>query len=163
MKKNFKRVTDIKNVAAGQFYIRAIINCHGCVWFEIFRVFGKPFKTKEMWLGGIMKSPKPEVKVLRKETGKHSKFNILHIETLLSSKSETSALFRYGNDIMTFLNDNKNNRRALMSLFKGSPVNDLDMATALAEWEHFAYMDDIPEFNRMYLGDSSVVISQSNL
>lgn len=42
-----KYINNEKQLIAGQFYIRAIQNCHGDAYVSIYRVLGKPFGTPD--------------------------------------------------------------------------------------------------------------------
>jgi hypothetical protein len=53
--KKFKAITNPKDLKAGNFYIRAVVNYRGDFWIEIFKVVQAPFFKIEPHMGGNWK------------------------------------------------------------------------------------------------------------
>jgi hypothetical protein len=53
--KRFVHITNPKDLKTGNFYIRAVVNCHDSFWIEIFKVVQAPFFKIEKYMGGNWK------------------------------------------------------------------------------------------------------------
>lgn len=146
MKKNFKRITKASQLVGGQMYIRALINCHGRTWLEVFTVYGKPYTQK---LKGYEKAYH---KIDTKGTFKFSKRSYCHISDALlmyngnKAPSNTGGLYRYSNDIYNKLKGLLNDRRQLMTFLGGKEVTDKVFSDEIHSWGFSLWSDSQGEF-----------------
>lgn len=141
MKAKFKRIRSVKDIVAGQWYIRSVINCHGRTWLEVFKILGRPIAVDKVMKG--YKIPRVDSgRILTKDTGRFSKPRLRYITDVMSSYRDIEGgLYRFSNSVYEHLKGMQSNRRALMDFNKGSPVTDAEVKKSVSHWEHLIYMD----------------------
>ena len=136
MKTKFKRILSPKDIVAGQFYIRAVINCHGRTWLEVFTIHGKPVAEPNEYHHPCYG------KITTKATDRHSKPRLRYIADLMSSYRDfEGGLYRFNNELYRHLQRLLSNRRALMEFFNQGPLSDSQVKSAVENWEQMIYYD----------------------
>lgn len=68
----FNRVKSEHDVKGGQFYIRAVVNCHGDHWIEVFRLVGKAYNCDSKYMKGDRKIKQIGYRGTRHETDSYT-------------------------------------------------------------------------------------------
>lgn len=123
-----KRVKSERDVKGGQFYIRAVVNCHGDHWVEVFRIVGKAFNTDSKHMKGYRK--------MRTE-GRHSDTSYTGD---LGIDRKGGFLFEYSSKVHNYLLSLT--KREFNDVVNQTQLSDFEWASQVVEWESQRQMHD---------------------
>jgi hypothetical protein len=156
-----KRITHRNQLVGGQFYIRALANCHGQCWFDIIQIAGKPYRYKGDGKGfvsdylrscfqidQIVKSFWQNEPSERREyfTGDMGADNGGHRQ---------KTLYPFSNKLVLHLTELLNDRRKFCEFLDNKTYTEREWASIQAEWQWQAEVDRMIDasFAKAYYAD----------
>lgn len=154
--KKFNTIKDPAGLNTGNTYIRAVVNCHGKFWLEIFTVVKKPtlqdIKTMgKNWMFDI----KPLHETYSKRRTKadkgcfvssfvnHRKLHSINRETGVKTVVFDGALFPFSNKVFNFLKNNMGDTKQFLQAINPTvTITDEVMKTIQEEFDFMIFMDE---------------------
>lgn len=154
--KKFKTISTPTGLNTGRTYIRAVVNCHGKFWLEIFTVVKKPTlqDIKNMgknWMFDIRPLHETYSKRRTKvDEGRfvfsfveHRKLNSVNPDTGVKTVVLDGALFPFSNKVFSFLKNNMGDvKQFLQAINPDVLVTDEVMKPIQEDFDFMIYMDE---------------------
>lgn len=155
--KKFKAITNPMDLKAGNFYIRAVVNCHGDFWIEKFKVVQAPFFKIEEHMGGNWKFKEHDAEatnIHRKKYideryltdytgGRSTKVYYDCNERLVRVKIQDTCLLAFSNKAMSFLKANSENVFQFLQAINPEVTFTKELVDSLEnDWKFQKYLDD---------------------
>lgn len=154
--KKFKTITEPSGLNTGNTYIRAVVNCHGKFWLEIFTVVKKPSLQNIKHMG---KNQVFDIRPLHETYSKrrnkvdegrfvssfvkHGMLHSVNPDTGVRTDVLDGALFSFSNKVFNFLKNNMGDvKQFLQAINPAVTVTDEIMKPIQDEFDFMIHMDE---------------------
>jgi len=145
-----KRITHRNQLVGGQFYIRALANCHGRVWFDVIQVAGQPFKYKDETASSLLRDSFQIIQISRRygwDKGKNRREYFTSDLGADHGGHRQKTLYPFSNKLALHLTELSKDKRKFCEFIDNKQYTDKEWAELQHDWEWQAYMDR--QFDRL--------------